>query len=366
MGEEGVPGVQSGRVLSETAAANEGVRLDPRIAEFVAARSDADAHRLLQRMLEEAAAPVIARVLQRTGAHSGDVADLTSATREELIARLLTLRENSSATPIRNFRGYVGAVAYSVWAQQLRAAHPARATLLNRLRYLLENRTAQQGFALWTDNAGEQWAGFTRWREQPHSARLTPKMQWLAADPARAAREAMGAQHWPGLNLAELLAGLFAWLDEPIEFKALLDALAVLLDVSDASASRDSASSDGVADEAASTELSPDDALKWQEYLRWLWQTLNVLSLPQRTAFLLHSDVTIELNFRGVASLRQIAGALEMSPAEFAEIWTRLPLEDLAIAAHLGRERQQVINLRRIARDRLAGAWRKWIDEGAS
>jgi hypothetical protein len=102
--------------------------------------------------------------------------------------------------------------------------------------------------------------------------------------------------------------------------------------------------------------------LKWQEYLRWLWNELTNLSMPQRTAFLLHSEVTIEFDFYGIAPLRQIALHLAMLPEELAAIWNSIPLDDLRIAARLGLERQQVINLRRVARDRLGGAWKKWIN----
>ena len=56
----------------------------------------------------------------------------------------------------------------------------------------------------------------------------------------------------------------------------------------------------------------------------------------------------------GVASFREVAAALEMTPQELAEVWNRLPLEDREIAARLGVDRQQVINLRSTARERLA------------
>lgn len=336
--------------------------LDPRLREFVEATSAADADRHLARLLEEEAAPVIARVLQRNGTDRNDFDDLTSATRLELIPRLLALRESSAAAPIRNFRGYVGAVTYSVWALQLRNEHPGRAKLLNRLRYLLENRTTQRGFALWTNDAGEQWAGFARWRGEAKSTQSSPKTQWLAVDPAAAARDAMGAQHWPGLNLAELLAGLFNWLGSGIELKALLDALAVLLAINDEPV----ATSEAQRSEFVESAPTPVEALKWQEYLRWLWQALASLSLPQRTAFLLHSDVAVEFDFRGVASVRQIAARLEIPAEEFAVLWNRIPLDELTIAARIGRERQQVINLRRVARDRLGAAWHEWIGGGAS
>jgi hypothetical protein len=42
-----------------------------------------------------------------------------------------------------------------------------------------------------------------------------------------------------------------------------------------------------------------------------------------------------------------------MTDEELTEIWNALPLDDVAIAAHLGVTRQQVINLRKSARERL-------------
>ena len=50
---------------------------------------------------------------------------------------------------------------------------------------------------------------------------------------------------------------------------------------------------------------------------------------------------------------RQISEALEIAPLEFARLWNLLPLDDLALAALLGVTRQQVINLRKSARERL-------------
>ncbi len=67
-----------------------------------------------------------------------------------------------------------------------------------------------------------------------------------------------------------------------------------------------------------------------------------------------------ELELLGIASLRTIAGRLDLSPNELAGLWNRLPLDDLAIAKMLDCTRQQVINLRRVARDKLGGAWREW------
>jgi hypothetical protein len=56
----------------------------------------------------------------------------------------------------------------------------------------------------------------------------------------------------------------------------------------------------------------------------------------------------------GIASIREIALALEMDPDVFAELWKELPLEDARIARELGISRQDVVNRRSSARKRLA------------
>ncbi|HSH38253.1 MAG TPA: hypothetical protein VK993_05660, partial [Chthoniobacterales bacterium] len=159
---------------------------NPLLLEFVAAGAPAESERLLARLLDVEAAPVIGRVLRAKAAREEEVAELTSATREELISRLIGLRDGEDAAEIRNFRGYVATVAYNVWAQSLRTENPGRAMLLNRVRYLLENRTTQRGFALWDGPAGERWCGLRDTRTASPVFGTTPKLQLLAIDPVAA------------------------------------------------------------------------------------------------------------------------------------------------------------------------------------
>ena len=340
---------------------------DPLLARYLGASSSREAETLLAQLLNDEAAPVIARVLHHkigrsNAAGNNDVADLTSAAREELITRLLTVRsDDENPTAIRNFRGYVAAVAYNVWAQHLRTENPGRAMLLNRVRYLLENRTSQRGFALWDGPGGERLCGLESARTKPRPVAVTPKLQLLAMDPFAVAREAFGGRDWRRLNLAELLAGLFRWLETGAELRHLLDALVELLEVSDEIVSIEADAAITRGDEFVDAAAPAADVLKWTEYLRWLWTEIGRLPMRQRTAFLLHSDVIREFDLRGIASLRDIAAALESPPEEFAGIWSELPLDDVTIAERLQLQRQQVINLRRAAREHLGAAWRAWI-----
>jgi hypothetical protein len=97
-----------------------------------------------------------------------------------------------------------------------------------------------------------------------------------------------------------------------------------------------------------------------REQLTRLWEEVRRLPHRQCAALLLNlrdgdtRGVIALLPMLGVARVSEIAEAVRIDAAEFAALWDRLPLEDMAIAELLGATRQQVINLRKVARERLA------------
>ncbi|MCM3903273.1 MAG: hypothetical protein ND866_16330, partial [Pyrinomonadaceae bacterium] len=96
-----------------------------------------------------------------------------------------------------------------------------------------------------------------------------------------------------------------------------------------------------------------------RSYLQRLWSEILGLPPGQRTALLLNlrdvqEGVIVLLPLTGVATIRQIAEAVAIPTEEFARLWNDLPLDDAAVAIRLGVTRQQVINLRKSARARLA------------
>ena len=317
----------------------------------------------LRNVLEREAAPVIHAVIERKrsgGGGGADEQDVASAAREQLIRQLVALRAEERAA-IPNFKGYVAAVAYSMWAEHLRAQNPQRSMLLNRVRYLLENRTVQHGFALWEDNAGHKLCGLTKWQDRVES-KTTPRLQWLLADPSVAARDAFGRRYWQQFDLATLVNGLFDWLGHPIELRDLVWIVAELLGISDRPEAIDFVD-ESAADLEGAAPHSPVEELAWKEYLVWLWQKLGELSPAQCASFLLSSSALRELEVQGIASIRTLAPRFKMSAEHLAEIWQRLPLDDLGIAHELRCTRQQVINLRRVARDGLGRAWQEFFAE---
>ena len=130
------------------------------------------------------------------------------------------------------------------------------------------------------------------------------------------------------------------------------------------------ASIEGIRDQAevpldnyvtASMDSGERAAMRFEQkqWLTRLWAEIRELPPFQRTALLLNlrsessASALALLPASGVATLKDIAAALGMAVEEFAELWNRLPLDDRTIGERLGITRQQVINLRKSARERL-------------
>jgi len=116
----------------------------------------------------------------------------------------------------------------------------------------------------------------------------------------------------------------------------------------------------------------PEDRFAARQMLLLLWNEIRALPPMQRRALLLHARDERDMSaihllvFTGVATLDEIAFALDFSRADMEAMWDRLPMRDLAISEILGTTRAQVISFRRAARERLERARRKllrWISK---
>ena len=100
-------------------------------------------------------------------------------------------------------------------------------------------------------------------------------------------------------------------------------------------------------------------------FFEQVWREVCQLPVLQRAALLLNlrdskdGGVISFLPFVGVASKEELARLLEMPYEDFQKIWTELPLDDFRIAQMFGITRQQVINLRKTARERLVRRTRR-------
>jgi DNA-directed RNA polymerase specialized sigma24 family protein len=290
-------------------------------------------------------------------------------------------RLHAKAEAIQNFRSYAAVVTYHSCSDYLRAKYPQRHSLKNKLRYFMTHR---QGYALWEGSEKQPLCGFASWPGRKALSRADRLDGLRASDLGLPVKDVsqMNANDW-----SELLDGLFNRVEGPVELDDLVNIVADLLGIKDATEqikSRDE-EDEGPSYDPPSCELTPAEALQQREFLGRLWAEISQLQPGHRVAYLLNfrdADGNIQLfPYNGVASIEQIGRCLEISDEQFGRLWQELPLDDEArrqakaltdyeekfallwlhlpvedalIAKVLGCDRQKVINLRQKARERLA------------
>lgn len=313
--------------------------------------SDDQAGGLLLQLINVHAEPVIKGVirfkLRLNPAQRAEGDDIYQEVVLQLLAQLQKFRKVPDGHPIGDLRGMAAVIAHRTCARWLRRQFPERHALKNRLHYLV---TRQRGFALWQDHEGQLVTGFAAWQEQKLPTRRTPDAEVLSTHipPATGSK-----------SLVDTLAAIFNHVRGPIEFDQLLNAVASLLGVSDQPIESLAEDDDAAASVADVTEPDPAWRIEKRMFLQRLWEELQQLPRNQRAALLLNLKeasgfgcITL-FPAIGIATLRQLANALEMTAESLAEMWNELPLEDARIAELLGLTRQQVINARKSGRERL-------------
>lgn len=335
------------------------VKIDILLEPLLTEASDEQANELLSQLIVNHAEPVIRGVIRfklRLNSYRetqrAEADDIHQEVVLQLVAQLQRFRKLPDGHPISDVRGMAAVIAHRTCARWMRRQFPERHALKNRLHYLL---TRQRGFALW-DEDGKSVAGFALWQRENR--------------PAKAARHLSDVEGLPNhirtlksdkpQELADAVASIFNHVSGPIEFDELVSAIAAIQGITDQPI--ESLAEDGDASASIPATSEPDQAWRMEKrvFLQRLWEELQQLPLNQRAALLLNLKdpsgfgcITL-FPATGIASVRQLAAALEISPESFAAVWNDLPLEDAKIAELLNLTRQQVINARKSGRERLA------------
>ena len=308
---------------------------DELLSTYLGQTSEVGAEEILRQLLMECAAPLARSVLYSILPREAE--DGTQQVLLDLTSRLRRMRQGEEGE-IHNFPAYVATTARRAASLLARRSNPARFRLRNRMRYALRTSHA---LTLWADAAERAVCGLRRHAGRPADpiaaeflAQLTPQ--------SGAAAESLTAQ------MEKLLPSL----PGPV----LLEEVAMWLSQMEGNAARVESFDEAWTVEGSNLAREMD----LRASLAHLWGEIGELPPNQRMALLLnlrdHSgDSALRLfPALGIASIRQIAGAMELDANEMALLWPRLPLDDLELAQMLELTRQQVINLRKSARQRLA------------
>jgi RNA polymerase sigma factor (sigma-70 family) len=330
------------------------VKIDALLEPLLGAAGDEQVDELLAQLITVHAEPVIKAVIRfklrfstNRETQRAEADDIRQEVVLQLLAQLQRFRKLPDGNPISDVRGMAAVIAHRACARWLRRQFPERHALKNRLHYLL---TRQRGFALWQDADGKLIAGFAVWQQQRH---VTHNLSGIEKLPKRE-------------GLAETVASIFNYLNDPLEFDELVSTVAAMHEIIDQPVESLTDDEDAINEPVAP---EPDQAWRTEKrmFLQRLWEELQQLPRNQRAALLLNlkdasgfSSITL-FPATGIATLRQLAEALEINAEDLAAMWNELPLEDARIAEMVGLTRQQVINARKSGRERLARRLRGFI-----
>jgi DNA-directed RNA polymerase specialized sigma24 family protein len=314
---------------------------DQLLRDYFEARDETASQLILEQILARVAQPIIRRIvtsaLRGPAAHDGE--DVVSDTIAHLLRRLVELKADPSRHSIRSFAAYVATSAYNNCHERLRQSYPARNRLRNQLHYLLNHHP---DFALWRTASGESVCGYRQWIGQPARVEQLDHVNVTIARPGQTRAD-----------IVVLVGDVFRSLRSPMAIDLLVDVIAKSIDLGERRVEPVTAASEPFAAPVAESQL------ELRMSLRQLWDDIRALPQRQRTALLFSlrdvhgQEILSLLPVTRTATLKEISEALQMPLTDLASLWAKLPLDDVAIGKLVGASRQQVIKLRRLAREKL-------------
>jgi RNA polymerase sigma factor (sigma-70 family) len=331
-----------------------GEALDPVLEPFLNAPLESAAEHDALRSLIDRVTPVIEGVIRgKAGATvaATEREELFSEAIVQLIRRLQEIKPDAARQRIANFSGYAAVTAFNVVHAHFRRVHPERQRLRNYIRHVVRKSAR---FAFWQAQSGQFVCGLASWPgtvagecSEADLDRIPP----LSPPVSVTWNDAISKS-----QIIRALEHVFEHARKPVELELLVEKIAELfrLPVAPAQATAEERIAERI-DETASVESS----LVYRSALVEVWREIDQLPPRQRVALLLGlrdengSAITSLLVLLRLVTFDELAAAVELSREELAAIWDQLPLPDMAIAERLDLTRQQVINLRKAARQRL-------------
>lgn len=338
-------------------------QIDPALLPFLTAADALEEATALARLNAEEIEPIIRRGIRyklrfyrpqaEPSLHRPELEEIYNDIQVRLLKRLRDLKQYPDENHIANLGSYVATVTRNTCDEYLRQKYPLRRSLKDKVRRHL---LSYPEFSLWEDAEHNWLAGFSHppnggYNGQPVTTGVELREQlqarWQAIDVQR-------------LQLHDLLITILEVAHAPVELDQLTALIAGFWRIEDKPAESLDADASASSGRQVTAETHPGTIIEQRQLLQLLWREICQLPRRQRVALLLnlknpHGINTITLlPATGIATFEQLAQALEIPAAEFEKLWADLPLDDLRLADYLGATRQQVINLRKTARERLA------------
>lgn len=313
---------------------------------------ESKSERVLLELLEKTVKPIVKRIVNlKVRDYPDEQEEVANEVILQLIAFLQSSDFNQKVHSIKDFEAYAATAAYHACNRFISRQHPNRRWLKNGLRYLLCQRAE---FALWQTVKTKWLGGFSAWRGQAAGV-INGE---LRDNPKLFRRRSLTPNLTQSGVTLILLRDLLEWSKSPLELEVIVNVLADAQGITDQIVELDDERSI-----PAKTLYAPhadvENELTNRFYLRRLWKEIQALPAFQRKALLLNlrdengESIMDLFVLTKTTTFEEIAAVLGLPIDEFAALWNALPIDDLQISRMLSLTRQQIINLRKAARDRL-------------
>jgi DNA-directed RNA polymerase specialized sigma24 family protein len=312
---------------------------------------------LLEQLLWTHARPVTARVvgarwltLQRVAGGEGDADDLVQRVQLQVLRVM-----RRAGDRIESFVPYVATAARNAVNQVIRRNNSHWYSMSNTVRYVL---THHPELALWRLDDQREVAGLARDRGQSPF----PDARDLSEAEALFRRE---NHHEPNRarRKVNMVRAIVLAAGGPVWFDTLVNTAVVWADLQNRrprSLDEQVAEDRSLADAIASGRPSAEQQIVSHEAVRQLWEEIRGLAeLVHRRVLLLNVSEGLGASIEtfeeaNIATIAEIADALEYDREWFAALCNSLPLPDGQIAGMLGLTPEQVTDRRKSARRTLA------------
>jgi len=331
-------------------------KMDQLLLPYLQANSDSDRDQHLQEILSTYAVPEVRITLRRRlsffvdshgkSPHNKDAEDLFQEIMTKIVEALHDLTEPSSNAVIEDLQEYIGRITANCCNDVLRKQSPTRTRLKYNLRFLL---THHEDFAVWKA-AGLTLTGIAEWRNErlPAQSVVSLDLEELAS---------FKSATWPTENLKQvplilIVREVFRWLSRPVEIDELVSIVAAIQNIKDHPAVE--------LHETLSTDTSNAQALlESKDVLRTLWRALRELSTEQRDVFCFGfedergRDLFTVLLETETVTFRELTEELACPTDEVVRLWSKMPMDNKAIAEELKITRGRVYQYRSRALEKL-------------
>ncbi len=306
--------------------------------------------RFLDLLIENYALPLIEKSL-RTKFHesaskgffvsAADFEDLSSESCLRLVEKLAAMRNEPDDKAIRNFNGYAATIAFNTWKEFLSDDAPNRKSLKNKIRYAIDHG---EKFDVWREKTGIYCGLFAHKRrtKQISTGDLTIHVREEFTDFRNAA-------------LPDLLFGILEKANSALKINELTTIVARLWAIEDLP----DISLDDFRENGFSSKKYRRSDFEMRFDLAQIWDEIRELPINQRVALLYNlrdeagREMLLMFFNAKIATLREIAEAMNLSREECAKILPLLPFNDQTIAEKMSLTAKQVANLRKVARENL-------------